>query len=84
MIGFSRFLAMPSAMGLPTTVATPPGGNGMIIEMGLLGHDSSAGADWPEALWLNNDTAANKQPKKIPIFCFFLECIILSPPSIFL
>jgi hypothetical protein len=44
----------------------------MIIEIGLLGHDSSADADWPEALWLNSDTAANKQPNKIPIFCFFL------------
>jgi hypothetical protein len=46
MIGFSRFLDIPSEIGLPTTVATPPGGNGIIIEMGLLGHESSEAADW--------------------------------------
>jgi hypothetical protein len=33
---------MLSTTGLPTTVATPPGGNGMVIEIGLTGHGSLA------------------------------------------
>jgi hypothetical protein len=42
MIGFSRLFAIPSAIGLPTTVATPPGGKGMTMDIGLLGHVGSA------------------------------------------
>jgi hypothetical protein len=42
MMGFSRLFAMPSAIGLPTTVATPPGGKGMTMDIGLFGHVGSA------------------------------------------
>jgi hypothetical protein len=42
MIGFSRLFAIPSAIGLPTTVATPPGGKGITMDIGLFGHVGSA------------------------------------------
>jgi hypothetical protein len=42
MIGFSRLFAIPSAIGRPTTVATPPGGKGMTMDIGLFGHVGSA------------------------------------------
>jgi hypothetical protein len=33
---------MLSTTGLPTIVATPPGGNGIVMEIGLVGHGSLA------------------------------------------
>jgi hypothetical protein len=61
MIGFSRLFAIPSAIGLPTTVATPPGGKGMIMDIGLFGHVGSAitavlkAGETKKAETINND-----------------------------